>query len=524
MTSNASPTTDREQNARRPSFRKSIAEAGLTPQYLESLEQKRKQLDDSIHKYIAAKEREYKAFEKDLRAKSRTDEPTDTANGNTRRRTAAEDGRHSTAKAPSSAVDALFQNDARRYSHSRSAEDESSPPPALLQDRRANTEREKDFVGVFVPPFIPALDTKDGAVASSVERAASALSMVEQAQNKESPIADDGIHRAKSDTIVLASQAAISKRPVHLQLSRRTSSSGSSVDGKLISAMKSPTEPAKIQRKRVSLAVGDTIVAPSDHVPLSMSNNNLTPSHSRTRVPVSDRSRLSTIDTATPTSGLVQVTTSPVSGSIGVDGSDIGGLSALYERSLVEPATTPTTIPRSVPAQPGGDDIGEIEFRHLEEEADAFPDAESVTGARFSDDSDEELSTSMAGRIDSHASHEPSTDIGAQEYAQTERVEDLPDSAQTTSHLEVMPATPTSAQQPRSPGFRRPSVQLDPAYNGRDYMRAAMNADDTGVYGSSARPGKGGFTSGSLGESYMARHAEEMGRLRGARREAQARS
>ncbi|KAK3082496.1 hypothetical protein LTR53_020306, partial [Teratosphaeriaceae sp. CCFEE 6253] len=79
------------------------------------------------------------------------------------------------------------------------------------------------------------------------------------------------------------------KRPVHLQLAKRTSSSGSSADGKLASAMKSPTQSLqRPKRKRVSLAVGDSIVAPSDNVPSAL-NNSSAPSHSRVRSPESER-------------------------------------------------------------------------------------------------------------------------------------------------------------------------------------------------------------------------------------------
>ena len=52
----------RDGLTRRSSFRKSLADAALPSNYLEELEEKRRQLDESIHKYIASKEREYKNF------------------------------------------------------------------------------------------------------------------------------------------------------------------------------------------------------------------------------------------------------------------------------------------------------------------------------------------------------------------------------------------------------------------------------------------------------------------------------
>ena len=58
---------EREGATRRSSSRKSLSETTLPQEYLDKLEEKRKLLDESIHKYIAAKEREYKHFQKELK-------------------------------------------------------------------------------------------------------------------------------------------------------------------------------------------------------------------------------------------------------------------------------------------------------------------------------------------------------------------------------------------------------------------------------------------------------------------------
>ena len=83
----------------------------------------------------------------------------------------------------------------------------------------------------------------------------------------------------------------------------------------------------------------------------------------------------------------------------------------------------------------------------------------------------------------------------------------------------------SSSQQPTNPGFRRPSVAADPVFRGPDYAGVEMRAATEDIYGSSYnRPGsKGSFTSGSLGESYMAKHAEEMMRLRMSKKEQEVR-
>lgn len=65
----------------------------------------------------------------------------------------------------------------------------------------------------------------------------------------------------------------------------------------------------------------------------------------------------------------------------------------------------------------------------------------------------------------------------------------------------------------------------DPIFKGNDYQNEEAKAVEDEIYGSSfARPTvKSSFTGGSLGESYMARHAEEMNKLRTAKREQEVR-
>ena len=70
---------------RRVSFRRSLRESGLPEDYLEALDAKRRQLDDSIWKYIASKEREYKTYEKELKHRRRASQGQDgdgSGNGN----------------------------------------------------------------------------------------------------------------------------------------------------------------------------------------------------------------------------------------------------------------------------------------------------------------------------------------------------------------------------------------------------------------------------------------------------------
>lgn len=519
-------TAGRENIARRSSFRKSLAEAGLPQEYLDQLEQKRKQLDESIHKYIAAKERDYRQFEKDVRSKYRAQTHADAADAQQRRRASAEEAQQQQAadKSPLSAVDALMRKGSWRDSDNNAVDGDagsSSAPStaaaASLNDRRASDDR-KEFIGVFTPQFLPALETSEDEKARTIARAASAPDM---AGNKEIKSPEDAMQRANSDTVVLSAQAH-AKRPAHLQLSQRTSSSGSSVDGKLISAMKSSDYP-RPKRKRVSLAVGDSIVAPSDNVPLTMSTSNV-PSHSRTRTtpPSSQGSSPSSGSPIQDIQPQFVLTTDLVKPST-TNGSTSGGLKALHDQHTA--ASQSQQTPKTGPSQYPGDDIGE--FWHMEEpdqdETEEFPDFE------MNDEFEEDIGTGIGGRV----SHTPSPKPVEQPTApHQEEGEDTlytasptipePEQESESEHLEFRPESVNASQQPTNPGFRRPSVIRDPPYMGKNYTRAATNADETGIYGSSyVRPvSKGSFTAGSLGESYMARHAEEMIRLRMAKQDA----
>lgn len=516
---------------RRPSFRRSLAEAaeGLPAEFLDQLEQKRKQLDDSIHKYIASKEREYKLFEKDLRLQHRT-QGGQTDDGSARRRTPAEDataqqhiGRDKVASSVS-AVDTLLRKGLRRDSDSIAVDESERADVGVsladrsvaagLVDRRASLDRDKEFVGVFTPQYLPMLESGNEASpppSHQIQRTTSAPSAVEAAVVNKELAVEETLHRSHSDTVVQATQTH-PKRPAHLQLSQRTSSSGSSVEGRLISAMKSPTaDPMRPKRKRVSLAVGDVIVAPSDNVPNALSNNS-TPSHSRTPSFASDRSAA----IAPTSSGISALARQPITLATdrvkpdGLSGSAVGGLQALHQQ---ETAAAQRRSQPSTSKHPG-DDVGE--FWHMEE-----PDSlevESPPDLDLDPEFEEDIGSGIGGRVGRAAPSIPPTNFSADEEPYIEDDDPLEGSDLETEHIEFHPSSVDASKQPTLPGFRRPSVAKDPEYMGRDYTRAAENAEATGVYGSSAaRPtSKGSFTGGSLGESYMARHAEEMMRLRAA--------
>ena len=509
---------------RRSSFRKALSDAALPPDYLEKLEQKRKQLDDSIHKYIAAKEREYKQFEKEVKQQHKESQGHDGLLDTGRRRAspqlAPQDKKPSKVDSPKmTAVDALLATSTAQSADGGTSSAEQGTPPngdnnelSGLKHRGAGAERDKDFVGLFTPGYLQALQASE---APPLERATSDPQNVNQADGEQNGAA---MERANSDSGV---QAKL-KRPSQLFLSQRTSSSGSSADGRLTSAMKSPTQRGK--QKRVSLAVGDSIVAPSDSVPTMLSFNR-TPSHSITRALQPDLAN--PISTKRPT-----VTSVP-------DGMDVNA--PLPEAFGVESTTgqiTDNMEQGPLPAQADELDMvdntsnsskidADGDLFDLDEDSDtphnhyeALDEDEDFENALESDD---EITGRTEGEID-----QIDASTGRESVRYDPETGNIPEPANgkdsAVPSLAFGPGSSVASQQPTRPGFRRPSVILDPIYGGRNYQAAEEDAVENEVYGSSyTRPTKGSFTAGSLGESYMAQHAEEM-RLRSSRQEAQVRS
>ena len=519
--------------SRRSSFRKSVADAGLPPEYLDALEQKRKQLDESIHKYIASKEREFKTFEKDLRQQFPAQpEPV---NGKTKRRTSSESMGADPMESPQlrgqkmSAVDALMANGLRRdgdHSQALDSDDgEHSISSTGVKARSANLERNKDLVGVFTQAYIPALEglePRRDSAPPAIERSA-----IDLAQDLPEPVP-----RNESDTALQAK----AKRPAHLQFASRTSSSGSSADGRLASAMKSPSlnaQPPK--RKRVSLAVGDSIVAPSDNVPIETQSQNNVPSHSRTRTPAPDRER-DALPLVSHTDGLSSDTSLAQRAQqimTGVQEERVVADSVTSEAKQLTPRSiAPVVVPvTSSPRKSGIDPDGDLfDLEHDSDDFDAEPSEDTMEDTSHSGDEQEEIVGTVA--IPERRLEESPTRPAAQALEQQngELESDLtPEQAvrQPRSdvdhvvHVEFHVGSAGASQQPTRPGFRRPSVLADPVFAGDDYQSAEAQAVQDDIYGSSfARPtSKGSFTGGSLGQSFMEQHAQEMMRLRSGRNE-----
>ncbi|KXT17615.1 hypothetical protein AC579_10140 [Pseudocercospora musae] len=481
---------DREGSSttRRQSFRRSLADAELPEEDVERLEAKRKQLDESIHKYIAAKEREYKSFEKEVIQKHKV--------------------RGEPIGSPLVVTAVVDDDEAATTLEARQS-------VAGLTDRRASIERDREFVGVFTPAFLPALDVNNAPhvgreeAEAERERADSAPPLASLSNKKTA--GPDGVLRANSDPTVQATP----KRPVHLQLSGRTSSSGSSADGKLPSALKSPTH--RPRKKRVSLAVGDSIVAPSDNVPLTLNSHNNAPSHSRTRSPASsERSNgkapatadmprsINPADSSTaPFSPLARATMTSQSHKAEQTRKDSPHAVVALSSSAVN-----VSLPSTSPLKQDVD--GDLDFGLGGDEA---------LSDQAVEDSAADSENDVTGRVARLGTFPNSEDVI---YESSEGLS--PEGAEESDdHAEHIEFRPSSVQQSNAPGFRRPSATIDPVYMGSNYDRAEHSAVTNEIYGSSFnRPSsKGSFTAGSLGESFMAQNAERLMRNRAASGETQ---
>lgn len=398
---------------------------------------------------------------------------------------------------------------------------------AGLKDRRASLERDQDFAGLFTPSYLSALGNRDS---RKITRTSSDPLAGQSAGTEEASIESGSVPRVNSDGVMQAKP----KRPSHLALVQRTSSSGSSADGKLASAMKSSASSSSQQlaqpkRKRVSLAVGDTIVAPSDSVPLSLSHNSSS-SHSRIRSLAPEREfpvtmkepdkpreeRRGSIEEA-----LMVAEDVALANAIGAEKDQSPEPLAAATDSPVPSGLSSPKPGSSTRLDPDGDLFG------LEEEEE---DAQNPSKSTFTPDEELddirdsaiESDDEVAGRIDEEGKKEyVETESDATRYDPTTGL--IPEPADgadsAVPYLAFGRGSAVASQQPTQPGFRRPSVVNDPIYRGSNYRNVERDAVKNEIYGSSFnRPSsKSSFTAGSLGESYMAQHAEGMARIRSSR-------
>jgi hypothetical protein len=519
----------RESFTRRDAYRRLIADSSsLPPDFLQRLDLKRKALDDSIHKFIATKERELKQWIKQERTLHRQQtQEREVKIEHARSRTGSDstqdtmDSPYLPARRPGShglllgslrrdgeegSAVALDEDEARGQVDARAIE-------AGIADRRASLERDREFLGVFTPAFLPAFADDAPSSVNALEDTPEKISSGKSTSNSSDPAATAAVAESSNrteDSDALHEMEA--KRPAHLLLSKRFSSTGSSSERLLTSALKSPTE-HKPKRKRVSIALGTTIVAPSDSVPMSMDYHS-THSHSLQRISISDDESSHAGDDDTNTLSDADISTpgtsaSPnISASIPIRSTDQPSDNRNPSKS-VNSNSSSTTTAQSNPASSSK--------RHIDPDGDLFDLEDSDSDLDLSgtlspgSTAAEPLDTTLAGRV----GVDRTGNLDAVEDPQnwpSEHDEPRPllldpdDPARDPEQDREDPATtlgpitsedgngiafrPTSVQSPMSPGFRRPpSYVRDPSYMKPPHQRTTssslLSASINGSAGSS---------------------------------------
>ena len=520
-----STTTTITTPTRRGSFRKSLVDCPWPQHHLDALEEKRRLLDESIHKYIASKEREFKQFERDLRRQLRNG-VADERNARSDIRHAAPD-RHRTVSDP---LPARLNDRANANGHLTREhpddcalvdDDADRVNVAGLTDSCARGDRDKDFVGVFTPRFLPALSSVALPASSSAALPASSSVAIPAPSSvalpTPSPVASPPTRpkrpsSAPGDLRPPHRSGGLHTRPfrsnsVHSPLKsppQRISpnTSFASTEGPLLSAMKSSLRQPK--HKRVSLAVGDAIVAPSDNLPPAAAVGHPSRS-SHSRLP---------------------------SAPLG-PGSPDGEPSSPDSAASFPLPTEPSFVPESDPSTSHIASDGDLSTFHIDPDGDLFDLEREIA---FSTPS--EPPTSLVDHIE-HADTQPTAPTNSVLARAVAHTSNTPPVSSLPSPLAPAPpdlltpsASASASQQPTHSGFRRPSAHVDPVSRTDE---SEDDEDDGGVgigvsvggcgrasfgvvwppetphdvYGSSfhrSATGKGSFGGGGLGQSLMERH------------------
>lgn len=467
-----SPREDGRRVTRRKSA-ESVAEAnGDVAAFMRELEEKRRQLDDQIHKYIASKEREFKLFERDLRNKYR----------NAQKRAEPTSATVNEGRTEQSGLD----GEAEATGHDNNENDIRSPKDDGLQEERPVRERDQELLGLFTPAYLPLLEDK----ARDIDRPPSAPPTTGPSDTVSLDQAGKALlQRANTDPVP---SKAMKDRPAHLTLEHRTSSSGSESSRPLISALRTSGAQARLpRRKRVSLVVGGSVVAPSEEIPPEATRS---PGHS-------EQPQESQPPHDTPTK------------EAGAAPTELGKLHAAalaprpaptlqIERIESSSILTVTAEPRTPPPQ-----------SPKKAEVDVFDDFDPASSFEMNEDLDDDDRSMRNSSF-----HDDDDEIPTQDRAPSPRqLEPRTTTSTTTStarnpSITISPfrASAAASLQPTSPGFLRPSVREDP-----QFLLDENEKVDDGVGYEIGRPSPvRQNTAGSLGESYMQRNAEQLMRRR----------
>ncbi|KAF1344613.1 hypothetical protein BDV97DRAFT_372998 [Delphinella strobiligena] len=479
--------------ARRRSMDMVAGAHGDVRAFVEELEQKRKQLDEQIHKFVAQKEREFKRYEQETRRKYQTSRIERLSQEDTppvaEAQTTAEDKEvHEPQIARASG------ESSRSVAHPENLRSRIGRKSANsgLEDVRPSSEREKDFMGLFTPSFLPMLDGKP-----ELNRSPSAPLLVDNhasSHSRSAPV----LERANTEPILDADGNA---RPKYGQ---RISSSGS--EG-LVSALKSSggRKHPKPMRVMLQLADDQPAVHPNDDLPTERGYAPVRQAeamhHSKSGRPrPEDNSPLQSPSSTSPQSPATRPT---------IESPIVQSRSSLTQGLALRPINAPavsTLTPQLGNTKHDPDDL-----------VSPFPLDEEVTEPLRSEpewevDFEENIGQSSEANHTSPLAGSPETQRSSPSLSPASQI---PRSLDTP--IMNIRSSSSSSTQPISPGFSRPSVREDPKF---DALESNEEPDDTVGQGSfyeafsrSSVSSKNTMT-GSLGESYMQRNAEEMMRRR----------
>lgn len=490
--------------------------------FLEEVDTKRRQLDEQIHRYIKQKDREFKLFERDARIKYRNAgtarQPSHAGAGPSKSGRPAATNGNTVITADDSASETTGD-----HTEKQDALQARSQPRLAdngLRDPQVAREREADLLGVFTPSFLPLLSTQLADDRPPSAPASLPAHIYTSALASFPTPLDRMLHRANSDPV---DEKDI--KQTRIKLEKRTSSSGSESKN-LVSVLKSPAANARgPKRKRVSLVVGDDIVAPSDNVnslytpdddnqlehaehvecvdfgtdrtsptiPEESINKNLKPNHVNTshtlkgsREPVEQ----------TPEAAPPATSQRPISA--------LASALATERRSSLT-SHLPPQIVTTAPTKPEPDvfNFSDTELAG-EDHADRPPsDIEDVSD------------------VSPAPSPAPPEDVG-QVTPRAPPARSIPPArvempARPTRPVPKLRTSSSSSSQPVSPGFSRPSVKDDPVFPmGENVTTPEIEQNE--IYGSMSASMS--LRAGSLGESFMERNAEEL-KKSGKRRQSQ---
>lgn len=471
-----------------------VAEAkGDVVSFVQELEQKRKQLDEQIHRFMAAKEREYKRFEQEIRRQYQAATPSDptpavpqeSSPSPTSNRPSSRGGTLATSVAGQLQVDESRTN-LRSQIDRRSAN-------SGLEDVRPSSEREKDFMGLFTPAFLPLLDSNK----LEIERSPSAPDLSDHNAAEVSQPRPDLVQRANTDPLVGSDSSA---RPGNGQRSQSCSSDG------LVSALKSSSG-RKPKPMRVMLQLADDMPAvhPNDDLPIEREYAPVRQAeamhHSKSGRPrVEDESPLQSPKSPMDTNNALLVNIPPVK-----------QMSSGLSQGLGIKPSTPLSPPVSRAHS------RDNPTNNFDDVASPFPLDEETNGAQESLEPDWEIDFQENVEEAPMKHSAPPMTIPEISVASTPPAEVT--GGQGVPMLKIRSSSSSSIQ-PISPGFSRPSVQEDPKFYFDTRSPETEQVEDVMAHGSfydsSSRPSLPGRAPmvGSLGESYMQRNAEEMMRRR----------